>query len=279
MRRLLQIAREDVLDAARDRELYVIGVVFLLVGLGIGYFLGNASPEPPDNAVALFTLGALTFFGSISAIALSYNRVVGKRASGELRVLLSLPFSRFETVYGAFLGRWAMLTSLSVGTIVIAAALAALLGAPVAVGPLLAAVVTVAALLAVFTSLSIGLSAGSVNTTRAAAGAFGLFILFLFRLWEVAPAGVRYVLNGFERPEGPSPAWAEAWGQIAPIAGARNAIADSFPELAGVLTSWAPSTGDSTPVYAEPWFGAVVVAVWIVAPVTLGYLRLRKADL
>ena len=278
MDRLLQIARKEVLDAARERELYVAGVLFVLIGVGLGYFVGNAT-DPPANAVAVGTLGGLVFVGSLVSIALSYNRIVGKRASGELRVLLSLPYSRFEITYGTILGRWALLVSMTTTTVIVAAVLATVMGATVAAVPLVVTGLAAAATVAMFVSLSVGLSAGTANTTRAAGGAFGLFILFLFNLWGAAPTGVRYVLNGFERPGSPAPTWAKAWGQISPLAGLRNAIAESYPDLANVLSGWAPSVSTPTPVYAEPWFGAVVVLVWIVLPVTAGYLRLRDADL
>lgn len=280
MNRLLQMTRKDFVDAARDRELYVAGTLFLLIGLGIGYLVGN-SRGASANDVARLALGALVFFGSVAAISLSYNQIVGKRASGELRVLLSLPFSRFETVYGTALGRWALMTSMGTTTVVVAAIVAAVMGGPVAIGPLVGTLVAVWALLAVFVSLSVGLSAGSANTTRAAGGAFGLFILFLFRLWDGAPLGIRYVINGFSLPGPgqPTPTWAKVWSHIAPIAGLRNALAGPFPNLAGVLGSWAPQLPETRPVYAEPWFGAVVVLAWIVLPVALGYVQLRNADL
>ncbi|MFB6189640.1 MAG: ABC transporter permease subunit [Halapricum sp.] len=276
MNRLVQMTRKDFVDAARDRELYVAGALFLLIGLGIGYLVGN-SRGAPSNTVARLSLTALVFFGSVAAISLSYNQIVGKRASGELRVLLSLPFSRFETVYGTALGRWLLMTAMATTTVFVAAIVAAVMGGPVAIEPLVGTLVAVWALLAVFVSLS----AGSANTTRAAGGAFGLFILFLFRLWDGAPLGIRYVLNGFSLPgpNQPTPTWAKVWGQIAPIAGLRNALAGPFPNLAEMLGSWAPQLPTTKPVYAEPWFGAVVVLVWIVLPVTLGYVQLRNADL
>ncbi|QSG15017.1 ABC transporter permease subunit [Halapricum desulfuricans] len=279
MNRLLQIARKDFTDAIRDRQLYALGALFLLVGLGIGYLAGSNPDTARGVDVPRIGLGAMAFLGSVAAISMSYNQIVGKRASGELRVLLSLPFSRTEVVYGTFLGRLALVVAMTTTSIAIAGVLAAALGAPVSASALLAAVVFAAGLMAVFVSLSIGLSAGSVNTTRAAAGAFGLFIVFLFRLWEGVPVAVRYVLNGFSFPSGPSPTWAMVWRQIQPIAAVRNVIAGVEPDLTVALVAYAPGLPDGEPYYAEPWFGAIIVLAWIVLPVTLGYLKLRTADL
>lgn len=280
MQRLLQIARKDFEDAIRERELYVAGALFVLVGIVIGYLAGSDAGNTPATLVPRITLGALVFVGGLGSISLSYNRLVGKRASGELRVLLSLPYSRSEVVYGTFAGRWAFLMTMATTTLVLAGAVAVGLGAPVDGVAFVGAVVAATAIVSVFVSLAVGLSAASANTTRAAAGAFGLFILFLFRLWDLVPWSIRFLLNGLSAPRGSPPGWERFWGQIAPIAGLRNAVADAFPSLTSVLNGWAPSVPASTsPLYAEPWFGALVVLAWIVGPVTLGYLRLKRADL
>lgn len=278
MRRLLQIARKDFRDAARDGQLYVLGALFLLIGLGVGYIAGDSRTASPQD-VPKVTLVGLVFFGSIAAIILSYNQIVGKRASGELRVLLSLPFSRTEVVYGTFLGRLALVVAMTTLSLLIGTLVAVVMGAPVDFGLLVGAALVIATLNTVFVSLSIGLSAGSVNTTRAAAGAFGLFIVFLFRLWDGAPIAVRFVLNGFSFPSGPAPAWANAWAHLQPMAALRNAIAEAAPPLTEAFIAFAAQIPDSKPVYTEPWFGALVTLAWIVLPVTLGYFQLRDADL
>jgi|AntRauTorcE11898_2_1112593.scaffolds.fasta_scaffold04862_3 ABC-2 type transport system permease protein len=279
MSRLLQIARKDFRDAARDGQLYVLGALFLLIGLGIGYLAGSNAGSTAPQDVPQLTLLALVFFGSIAAITLSYNQIVGKRASGELRVLLSLPFSRTEVVYGTFLGRLALVVTLTWLSLLLATGVAVVMGAPVAFDLLLGAILVIATLIAVFVSLAVGLSAGSVNTTRAAAGAFGLFIVFLFRLWDGVPIAARYVLNGFSFPSGPAPTWARVWAHLQPMASLRNAIAEMSPPLTEAFGAYAAQIPASQPYYTEPWFGALVTAAWIVLPVTLGYVRLRSADL
>jgi len=279
MNRLLQIARKDFRDSIRERQLYVAGAVFLLLGVGIGYLAGSNAGSVGATEVPRVTLLALVFFSSIAAISLSYNQVVGKRSSGELRVLLSLPFSRSDVVFGTYLGRMALIVGMSIASLVIATVLAVVMGAPVAFDSLIGAIVVITTLIAVFVSLSVGLSAGSADTTRASAGAFGLFIVFLFRLWDGATIAVRYVLNGFAFPSGPDPTWAKVWAHLQPMAALRNAIADGLPRLAEVFAPYAAGIPNSQPVYTEPWFGALVVLAWIVLPVTLGYVQLRSADL
>ena len=279
MNRLLQIASKDFSDSIRDRQLYVAGAVFVLIGLGIGYLAGSNAGSVSATEVPRVTLLALVFFSSIAAISLSYNQIVGKRTSGELRVLLSLPFSRSEVVFGTLLGRFVLIVSMTTLSLLLATLLAVVMGAPVAVDTLIGAIGVAVVLIAVFVSLSVGLSAGSADTTRASAGAFGLLIVFLLRLWDGAAISVQYVLNGFSFPSGPEPTWAKVWAHLQPMAALRNAIADGLPTLSEVFVPYAASIPNSQPVYTDPWFGALVVLAWIVLPVSLGYYKLRGADL
>lgn len=283
MRRLLLVAKKDFRDAMRDRQLYGAGALFLLVGAGLGYLIGSGGGQSDPSILPQFTLTALVFLGALTAISLSFNGIVGKRGSGELRVLLSLPFSRREVVYGTLLGRFALLTLLSVSTLALATVLGVALGASVAFDLLAFAMLAAVLVVAVFVSVSVGLSAASKNSSRASMGAFGLFILLLFRLWEAAPLAVRYVLNGFSLPSPgtPTPTWALAWGQISPLAAIKNLVSGIAPELVFSFSGFAPTLGPNAgdPVFVQAWFGAVVVVVWIAGPVTLGYVQLTRSDL
>lgn len=279
MDRLPLIAKKDVLDSFRDRQAYFVGALFVLVGGLLGYLFGGGPPDASPSAVPRFSLALLIFLGVISAIALSYNQIVGKRTSGELRVLLGLPFSRFEVVYGTLLGRFVVVAAvslLSLGTTVVVAAAR---GTPVGAVPTLAAAAAALTVVAVFVSVSVGLSAASKDTSRASVGAFGLFILILFRLWDLIPFAARFLTNGFEFPSGPPPTWEVAWGHLSPIAAIRNAVHGVAPDIASAFGPYAAQIPESEPVFTEPLFGAVVVLVWIVLPVTAGYYRLAGADL
>lgn len=277
MQRLSLMAGKDFRDSIRDRQLYVVGVLFLLVGGLLGYMVGQ-SPTTEGWEVPRLGLMAMLFVGSLAMIVISYHGIVGKRDSGELRVLLSLPFSRTEVVFGTYLGRLSVVGSLAVGSLLLASLFAMALGSTVAFGLLGGALLVTVVILLVYASIGIGISAGSANSTRAAALAFGAFFTFTFRLWEAAPAIVRLALNGFGPLRGEPPTWALLWGQLSPLAGLHNAVGGFSDQLAQAFTGFAPGA-PADAVYAEPWFGALVVLAWIVLPVALGYQRFTSADL
>lgn len=277
MDRLLLVARKDARDAIRDRTLYAVGILFTLVGLGLGYLVG-ASPSPQPEALPTFGLLAMIFVGSLASVSLSYNGIVGKRQSGELRVLLGLPLSRLEVVAGTLLGRFVVVGAVSVGSLVVASLLAVVLGGAVDAGLLITALPVLLVVVALFVSVAVALSAATSDTTKASIGAFGLFMLLVFRLWELVPTVFRYVLNGFSLPR-ETPVWARAWSHLSPLAGFRNAVDAVAPALARSFSGFAPSVADPSAVFVQPVFGAVVVAVWLVGPITLGYWTFSRADL
>ena len=277
MERLTQLVRKDFEDAVRERQLYFIGALFLLIGGVIGWIVGR-SGRGPEAALAQFVLLALLFLGTLAATVLSYNGVVGKRVTGELRVLLGLPFSREEVLFGTFVGRVCVLGTMTAATVVLATLLAVAMGAAVSLTLVVAAFVAAVAGILMFTSLAIGISGSTTTTTRAAALAFGTFFVFVFRLWELVPLAIRFAVNGLDIPRGNPPAWAVAWGELSPLSALGNAVAGPTPELAGSFVAFAPSASGSA-FYFQPWFGAVVVLLWIVGPLAVGLVRFRGADL
>lgn len=245
----------------------------------MGYIVGQSS-NAPGSTLARFSLMALLFVGTLSATVVSYNGIVGKRESGELRVLLSLPFARGEVVLGTLLGRLGVLVAVSTLTFLLATVIAVALGASVSLGHVLGALAVLSVALLAFVSIAVGISASTRTTTRAAAAAFGSFFVFLFRLWELVPLTIRFATNGLSLPRGEPPTWAVVWGQLSPLAGLRNAVAGVSDDLAAGFTGFVPTPSvASDAIYLRPWFGALVVAVWIVGPLALGLYRFGRADL
>lgn len=277
MERLAQVVRKDFRDSIRERQLYFLGGLFLLVGGFLGYIVGQSS-NVSGWTLPRFGLMALLFLGPLGAMVLSYNGIVGKRVTGELRVLLSLPFSREDVFFGTFLGRVGVMAAASTATLLFATLLALALGSAVSLSLLIAALVITVVAMTVFVSLAVGISASTTTTTRAAALAFGSFFVFIFRLWELVPLIVRFAINGLSIPRGDPPEWAVLWGELSPLAALQNAVAGPTPRLADGFAGFVPSaTGEA--VYFQPWFGALIVAVWIAGPLALGLLRFRGADL
>lgn len=278
MRRLLLVTRKDFTDAVRERQLYFLGSLFLLMGGGIGYLIGRQGATQAGD-LARFTLTALLFVSSLAAIVLSYNNLVGKRSSGELRVLLGLPFSRSEVLLGTYLGRLLLVWSMTAAAFALAAVVALFMSASVALSQVGAAIGVTLASLGMFVGIGVGISAAVQRTTKAAVLAFGAFLVFLVRLWEGIPTAMRLLANGFGPLRGDPPMWALVWGQVSPLAALRNAVVGFNEPLSVAFQGYAPSTEGLSGVYVEPWFGAVLVAAWTVLPLAYGFWRFRRADL
>jgi ABC-2 type transport system permease protein len=275
------VAVKDVRDAVRERELHVLLALFLAVGLGVGYFFTTSDPEADATAgFVVSTAVLLSFLVPLAALSVSQASLVGKRIRGELKVMLGLPFSRAELVGGTFLGRTAVVLSALLAAAVPAFVLATLTGARVGVVGYGLSVLADAVLAVAFVSIAVGISASARDTTRSSAAAFGVFLLFVFRVWDLLPSGVVYVLNGFSSP-GTTPEWVIAFGQVDPLTAYGNVVAGLIPaarESLALLGVGGAGPGGPA-VYETPWFAAAVLAVWIVVPLALGYRRFEGTDL
>ncbi|WP_181684922.1 ABC transporter permease subunit [Halorhabdus salina] len=279
--RWLQIARKDFDDSRRERQLYYLLGLLGLVGLGIGYVVGDnsSSSMAASEVLPLFLLNVFGFIAPIVALTISQSDIVGKRATGELSVLLSLPFSRHTIVLGSFLGRIAVLTAVLVPAFVLASVLSTAMGAPLDVALLATTFLLIWTVGVVFTAIALGLSTLTRSTSIAAGGSFGIFLLFVFQLWSVIPTGIRYLLGGLSMPSGPKPEWAAAFIQLSPFTGIRNLAHPIAPELLRNFPLALGSVGESVPWYQEPVFAGFVVLAWIVLPLAIGYWRFQTTDL
>jgi len=274
-----QIARKDFDDARRDRQLYYLLALLGLVGLGVGYAVGSTGSTADSIVLPFFLLSIYAFLAPISALTISQSDIVGKRTTGELSVLLSLPFSRRTIVIGSFVGRVAVTTAVLLPAFVLAGAVATAMGAPLDAGLLAGTFLLVWAMGVVFTAIALGISALTRSTTLASGASFGAFLLFVFQVWSLIPGGIRYLLNGLAFPTGPQPQWAAAFIQVSPFAALRNLAYPFAPELLGGFPLAPGSVGDPLPWYQEPVFGGLVVLAWIVLPLAIGYWRFQTTDL
>lgn len=277
--RWLQIARKDFDDARRDRQLYYLLALLGLFALGIGYFVGDNPEFVSGGDTAMILLSVFAFLAPIVALTISQADIVGKRATGELSVLLSLPFSRRTVVLGSLVGRMAVMTVVLVPVFVLAPLVVAVRGAPVDPVALAGAFAMIWLLSLVFTAIALGISTFTRSTTLSAGGSFGVFLLFVMQLWTVIPSGIRYLLNGLSMPNGPQPEWAAVFVQLSPFAALRNLAEPVLEEIVGSFPLAAGSVGDGVPWYQEPVFAGVVVLAWIVLPLAIGFWRFQTTDL
>ncbi len=285
------VARKDFWDAIRSRLLIVLTALFVIFAAGAAYVVTEI--DPPQQAqftgeVTTFLLiiglvQATAVFIPIVSIAVAYRSLAGERDSGSLKLLLSLPNSRADVVIGKFLGRAgvvsvALFVGFAVG-LVVTASLADAFSAPEYL-----AFVGVSLLFAfVFVAIAVGVSAFTSSTSRAAYGAFGLFVVFQF-LWNVIAQAVVYVVNGFTF---------EGLGNLEPGDTIFNLF--QFIQILSPTTAYQQGTQwvilriaeeeetqqatAEVPFFVEDWFGFVILLVWIILPLAIGYLRFDATDL
>ncbi|PSP68812.1 ABC transporter [Halobacteriales archaeon QS_1_69_70] len=272
------VAEKDFRDAIRSRLMIAVAVMFVAF-TGGGVALGAASEFGGDNALGVITLLMLrgtSVFIPIIALGIAFKSIAGERESGSLKVLLSLPNSRLDVVIGKFLGRTAVvLAAVVVGFVSLLVAAAIAFSGDLDVMGLVAFMLAALLLGIVFVSIAVSLSAFTKSTFGAAVGAGSVFVLFQFA-WAGLVFLLRYAVNGFDWPSGERPDWAEVLTSVNPMEGWRTSANWLVNKLA---ESGETGQNGADAFYLEPWFGFVVLALWIVLPLVVGYLRFEYSDL
>ena len=273
------VAKKDFRDAIRSRLMIAVAVIFVAF-TGGGIAMGSAFGIESGAVVVLILqvlLSGMSIFIPLIAIGIAYQAIAGERATGSLKLLLSLPNSRRDVVVGKFLGRLGVLSvAVVIGFVSMLIATAITFDGDVQASVVLTFMLAVLLLATVFVSIAVSVSAFSETTFAAAIGGFGLFVLFQFA-WGGLIFLLRYVVNGFEVPgfaEAP-PAWAEVLFVVNPMTGWQQATAWL---LRRVADEQQPQEAAEA-FYLEPWFGFVVLTFWIVLPLVVGYLQFESSDL
>lgn len=274
------VARKDFNDARRSRSLWGLSAAFLLLALLFATLYAYVPAVTADAEVS--SLGLLGFlsapvaiFVAVAALVTAYKSVAGETESGSGKLLLSLPHTRGDVVLGKVVGR-ALVLAVPV-VIGLAAMLAVVFVADVpfaATEYALFGAVTMLFVL-VYVALFVDLSASTTSTARAATISV-LALVGLEFAWDVVPLGAWFVANGFAVPDGLTtgsveamPNWVAFLVNLPPSAAYQNAIG-------GVLSG---SLGGAGPWYLSQWFSLVVLALWAVVPLAVGYRRYQAADL
>lgn len=276
--RLRLFTREDVQDAVRDRQAYVIGAMFVLLGAGLAYAGGrSAQRAPPQVEIELASqlLTPLTLLIPLVALGIVAPALVEKRSTGSLTVLLGLPFSRRTVVLGTLLGRSIVIAASILASLAVAVPIAFVMGVTIDPGQLAVAALALIVLALTFTAIAVGISVVTKTSTRASFAAFGAYAVFVFQLWSYLPMLALYVVSGFEYPE-TTPTWVDVVAALNPMT--------AFTNLAGVLVPAFESLPFQTvpnepATYEQPAFALVILVGWIVVPICFGYLRFRGTDL
>lgn len=285
------VAKKDFRDAVQSRALWSLVAVFVVLSVVSTYayveapaLLGSAT-EATFGGLIFFTIGLTGLFVPLAAIVVCYKSLAGERELGSIKLLLSLPTTRGQVFAGKVVGRAAVLAfGLGVGVIIGLGVGAALLGEFEAAAVLVFVLVTLA-FATVYATIVVGISATTGSTSRATTLALGFFVVFEL-LWDVIPMGILYVLEGFAIPS-TMPDWLYPLLQLSPSAAYFSTVVALLPDLADVASAEPTQSGAAVettadaaePFYANPEVGIVILLMWLLVPLVVGYYRFDGSDL
>ncbi len=196
---VLAVANKDFQDTVRSRGMVVLLVVFSLLVSLFAYlvrFEGQADEFATELLLSAF-IGPVLVTGLVPlvGIVVGYNAVSGERDSGSLKLLLSLPHSRADVVFGKVIGRGAALALAILAGFLLPALV--LIVAPVTfnAGSFLGYTVFAAMLGVVFVAIAVGCSAAMATQQRALILGIAVYAVFVL-LWGLLTGQVVDALDG-----------------------------------------------------------------------------------
>ena len=289
----ITVAKKDFRDAVQSRALWALVSVFVVVSVAAAYAYVSV-PEmfgEPEGAtfggLLFFTVGLTGLFVPLAAIVVCYKSLAGERELGSIKLLLSMPTTRRWVFAGKVLGRAGVLAfGLGVGLVVGIGVGAVLIG-EIDVVAVLAFLLATLAFVAVYASIVVGISATTGSTARATTLALGFFVVFEL-LWDVVVMGVVYVVNGFSLPSPEAfPDWVFTLLQVSPSSAYFSTVVALLPDVADRVGADPADGGagvnvsaaESEPFFLSPEVGVVVLVLWLLVPLAVGYSRFEAADL
>lgn len=277
------IAKKDFQDSVRSRGLWgLIGLFFVLM------FLLSVVASPSEasgtqavvEAIGLSFIFGLIVFVPLSGLFISVKSIARERESGTINLLLSLPHSRFDMVLGKFIGRSVVMTITIIATFL--PAILYLLSEVGFNGEALYAMFSILLAITlfgiVFVAVGIGLSALVNNETQASIA--GVFIFFVLLLWIFIIDGL-----GISTPTFVDRFWLfvvftdVVLTLIHLYEGDLGSPSAAVGGESGFGGEFAAEAATSVPIYHQEWFVVVVLALWLVIPLAIGYYRFNTRDL
>ena len=268
------VAWKDFEDAVRSYWLWGLSALFVLVVTGSAFVLGDATQGTVSSSAVVGALNGffVTSLVPLIAVVMGYRAVVGEHESGSLKLLLSLPHSRADVVFGKVVGRaGAVAVPIAVGFLLPLVVFVAT-GVTVEFGRYVGFTALVALLGTVFVSLAVGVSAAATTGRRAIAGVVALYFL-LVPLWGAVQLPLRFMLLGGY------PSWL-SWLPLTPPELLRLLRllnpTGSFKVVSGAFLGGELFTGSSWELKVA---AASMLAAWLLVPPLAGLLRFEVRDL
>lgn len=273
------VSKKEVLDTIRSDTLLLMALAFVLWAgfLAAIQHVPNIHQDSylPRSTVVLMNSmqQSAVFFVPLIGLGLGYNAISGERESGSLKVLLGLPHTRRDVVLGKFVGRTTVIWVCILAGYATAASISLIVTNSFVLDVF--ALYTLLTLLygSVYVAIGIGFSAFMKSRKTALAGAIGLYMLFLL-FWDIFLLLLQLVSVGQELPESGLPEWIQFIGVLNPSTASGYAARALIPEF-HVLTLFP----ESNAFYLQNQIGFLVLVLWIVVPLWIGYARFERTDL
>lgn len=277
------IAKKDFHDAARSKVLWVLTTIFVAFLGGMAFLfvyledlLAQEGEEIAAVSLVLMLEQPVAWLLPLIGLLVGYKSIAGEIDSGTGKILFSLPHSRLDVVVGKFVGRtlvlWtALFAGLAVALVVIVATYDQIDAYQLFVFAALSLLLGT-----VFVGIGVAISSMTTSTSKAAAAVVGVFIFFYFVFDSFRTVGY-YLLTGSVYPEPPAPDWFLFLPRLNPMGAYNGALYGLLPDVTATEITFL--SGGDPPFYLSGWFAAVLLVLWAVVPVALGYLRFRYLDL
>lgn len=274
------VAKKDIKDSVRSRGLWGIIVIFLALILLLSWLLspgGDGDETLLVSAGLSFFLGIL-FFVPLAGLFISIKSIVREKESGSINLLLSLPHTRLDMVLGKFVGRSVVLAVAVLAAFGPASIYLLAVGGGTGAYELFALLLSIMFFGLIFVGVGIGLSALVNSETQALV--VGVSIFFLLFLWVPILGQL-----GIDAPD----IVARFWLVIMFIDFFLVLLSLNDPDIANasvvryddiiVEDGFASVTIPSQDIWLQHWFVFVILALWIVVPLGIGYYRFKSQDL
>ena len=288
------VVRKDFQGVKRSRVLWTAAIALGLIAVFAAYVIPGTTTGDSTGAVqelfsVLTTILAVVF--PIAALVATYLAIAGEREGGGIKFLLSMPNTRRDVFLGKLLSRTGIVVGGAVFIYVAAVSVAMTRHGAFPMEAIFGTFLVTLVYGGTFVSIALSLSASAASRSRAIAGAFGsyfvLVILYVFPLVRI-PSMVRWIhttiLGADANPDlynavqytSPFMAYRKARNLVLPDEFRDVVFRSSMPED---ISREAARTDPELPVYLTDEFSLVILAFWLVVPLSLGYWRFNGADL
>ncbi len=278
------VTRKDFRDGIRSRLLWGLIALFFVSIVAISTLY---SEEPAELGGVFGEFGVLVLFAfsampailvlvPVSGLLVSIKSIARERELGSIKLLLSLPHNRREVLVGKFVGRSAVLTvAVLAGFVPGAAVLAVRFGGfPVIEFVGLLAVTVLFGI--AFVAVGLGVSAMVATETRATVTGVSAFFVLYF--WDSA---FTYLNDQLDLLTGNAVLFVERFNLLTVYFDALLALVSLRQDVpnASTVAFREFAEGTTQPIYLQHWFAFLILALWIVVPLLVGYWRFANADL